>query len=171
MIGLHMDWALLQDKKVIFWFMTPVIQEIAQTVFELLGYDLFSVYSSNSAAERQLVQEMWNSTTTKKRLLFASAIVYGTRYNLQKDSRVGVLVDTPDTDNREKQIIGRQYRGGQLLTVHFFRLVVRGSHAVNMLHENLMSSLASVSAFIDYSPGDVLPNVPPDAPKDLVKLV
>ncbi|EFQ95530.1 hypothetical protein PTT_06297 [Pyrenophora teres f. teres 0-1] len=55
--------------------------------------------------------------------------------------------------------------------MHFFRLIIRSSHAVNILYENLMLSLASVSTFINYSPGDILPNVPPDAPKDLIKLV
>jgi hypothetical protein len=47
-LSLYMDWCQLRDEKVIYWFMTPVIQEMVQTVMELLGHDIFSVYSSNS---------------------------------------------------------------------------------------------------------------------------
>jgi hypothetical protein len=130
-LSLYMDWCLLRDEKVIFWFMTPAIQEMAQTVMELLGHDIFSVYSANDRHQRQQVQDQWNSPKTKKRVLFGSALVFGTGYNLQRDSRVGVMVDTPDTDNREKQIVGRQYRGGQTLEVHFFRLTVRGTYSIN----------------------------------------
>ncbi|XP_014550372.1 hypothetical protein COCVIDRAFT_31860 [Bipolaris victoriae FI3] len=170
-LGLYMDWALLRDEKVIFWFMTPIVQEIAQTVMELLGHSVFSVYSYNNATERAQVADAWNRPKTKKRALFASALVFGTGHNLQKDSRVGVMVDTPDTLNRELQIAGRQYRGGQMLEVHFFRLIVRGSHSVNLLSDNLLASLASATSFIDYNPEESSSLIPSDAPTEIVDMV
>ncbi|KAL1598199.1 hypothetical protein SLS59_007209 [Nothophoma quercina] len=130
MLSLHMDWCLLRNEKMIFWFNTPILQVLAQEVLEALGYNLFSVYSHNTLEERMRIQRHWNNPETVNRVLLASALVFGTGFNLQKDSRAACLVDTPDSDNREKQIIGRQYRGGQDLPVMFFRLTVRGAHSV-----------------------------------------
>lgn len=52
------------------------------------------------------VQDLWNNLKCKTRVLLASALVFGTGYNLQKDCRVAVMVDTSDTDNREQQAQG-----------------------------------------------------------------
>jgi hypothetical protein len=132
-LGLYNDWCLLANEKLIFWFNTPIIQELAQTVMELLGISIFSVYSGNNNVERARVADQWNDPKVTTRGMFASAAVFGTGHNLQNDCRAACMVDTPDTDNREQQVWGRTYRGGQLLDCHFFRLIVRGSYAETLL--------------------------------------
>lgn len=129
MLAIYADFCLAKDEKVIFWFNTPFIQEISQMIFEYYGYTVFSVYGSTSPEKRTDVTRQWNNTLTKTRALFASARVFGTGFNLQKDSHVACLVDATDTRNREIQLQGRQHRGGQAFACYFFRLVVKGGFA------------------------------------------
>jgi hypothetical protein len=56
-LSLYNDWCLLADEKIIYWFNTPIIQELAQTVMELLNIPVFSVYAGNSNVERASVAE------------------------------------------------------------------------------------------------------------------
>ncbi|CAA9965463.1 DNA repair and recombination protein RAD54B isoform X1 [Pyrenophora teres f. maculata] len=128
--------------------------ELATKVVAMTGIEYFAAYSSLPMEKRSSIQRKWNSREDDTRILLASARIFGTGFNLQTYSRAAVLVDSARDENEEHQILGRQYRNGQPLDVHFYRLTMEGSYSMERVYQNLMKSLSSSSAFFDFTVGD-----------------
>lgn len=121
------DNCLLRDEKLISWFSTPLIHDLCMEALSLMRVQFYSLTSASTLGQRQLIQDQWNDHNDPGRLLLASARVGGTGYNYQTASRLAVVIDGIDSENREAQIQGRQYRLGAQLQVEFFVVVMEGT--------------------------------------------
>lgn len=79
-------------------------------------------------AKRRRIQNDINDPTVRFNLLLAQQKVGGVGLNLQHDMHLAALFDQTESWEEYAQIIGRQWRLGQVLEVLVFTLTVRGTY-------------------------------------------
>jgi len=126
------DHAVLRDEKLIIWFSYPVTLELVAELV-MCDKDLKKVCktleSRTPQHQRDKIQHEMNDPNpgVTIRILLASMRVGGVGLNFQGDSYVGVLFETPETLDYELQVIGRQHRLGQLVSVIIYSLYMQGT--------------------------------------------